>query len=110
MNARELVTDSVKKVIGSCEGISEQSNMIRHGVSSLQVMKIAGLLRKNGIKLTFADLMENKTFGEWVSLAESKITGNVKKSTDVVSRTEKEAYPLTDVQYSYWVGRGNGGS
>ena len=107
MNARELVTDSVKKVIGSCEGISEQSNMIRHGVSSLQVMKIAGLLRKNGIKLTFADLMENKTFGEWVSLAESKITGNVKKSTDVVSRTEKEAYPLTDVQYSYWVGRGN---
>ena len=61
MNARELVMESVKKVIGSCDGLTEQSNMIRYGVSSLQVMKISGLLRKNGIRLTFADLMENKT-------------------------------------------------
>lgn len=107
MNARELVMESVKKVIGSCDGLTEQSNMIRYGVSSLQVMKISGLLRKNGIRLTFADLMENKTLGEWISLAECRMTGNAVKAPVNVGSTRKEAYPLTDVQYSYWVGREN---
>lgn len=107
MDVREIILSTIEKVLGSREGISDETNLIRFGISSLQVMKAAGFLRKNGIKVSFADLMEYKTLAEWVSLAESRVGGTVKKTESIKPETENKAFPLTDVQYSYWVGRGN---
>ena len=106
MNVRELLLDVIAKATGSRTEISEETNLIQFGLSSLQVMKIAGLLRKSGIKVSFADLMEYKTFGEWVFFAESKLGGTIKKDPQPQVQASDQAFPLTDVQYSYWVGRG----
>lgn len=106
MNVRKLLLDVIAKATGSRTEISEETNLIQFGLSSLQVMKIAGLLRKSGIKVSFADLMEYKTFGEWFFFAESKLGGTVKKDPQPQVQASDQAFPLTDVQYSYWVGRG----
>ena len=55
MNVRELLLDVIAKATGSRTEISEETNLIQFGLSSLQVMKIAGRLRKSGIKVSFAE-------------------------------------------------------
>lgn len=84
--------------------IDASDNLIEKGLSSIQIMQLSGKLKKNGIIVPFAKLIENPSKEKWFSLVDTakiKEVNQAKKD----SRKISEAFPLTDVQYSYFIGR-----
>ena len=84
--------------------IDASDNLIEKGLSSIQIMQLSGKLKKNGIIVPFAKLIENPSKEKWFSLVDTakiKEVNQVKKDSKKIS----EAFPLTDVQYSYFIGR-----
>ncbi len=85
---------------------SDSDNLLGLGLNSLMIMRIASQWRRQGIKISFGELMEEPTLVAWWNLIQSK-SG---KKLDLPIHSRKEAschkpFPLTDVQYAYWVGR-----
>lgn len=84
---------------------SEKDNLLEKGLSSIQIMKIISELKKIGIRLSFATLMENPIFGEWINLIEEANIKYIERTTKSEEKNILEEFPLTDVQYAYFVGR-----
>lgn len=105
----------VKQLIEGClpEQVDLQvtDNLIEMGINSLKIMRLLNQWRKKGIRLSFAELMEEPTLEAWWNLiCEKAGVSQFKKVT--VETIEKEEmkpldrpFPLTDVQYGYWIGR-----
>ncbi len=60
---------------------SRKDNLIEKGLSSIQIMQIVSELKKLGIKLSFAKLMENPTLEDWIRLIEKANIKNIDKKT-----------------------------
>lgn len=88
----------------------DTDNLLELGLSSLVIMKLVNQWRKQGIKISFGVLMEHPTLREWWELIQKTL-----EKADSKKRTAKkekrimadmyQEFPLTDVQYAYWVGR-----
>ncbi|MDP5215399.1 amino acid adenylation domain-containing protein, partial [Pseudoalteromonas tunicata] len=83
---------------------SEQMNLIESGLDSMLIMRLANLWRQQGIKISFAQLIENPTLSHWLKL----LTNNAQPQT-VQYTLDKlnfdNPFELTDTQYAYWIGR-----
>lgn len=92
--------DTLKK-----SDIKENDNLIEKGLSSMQVMQLSGILKKEGLRISFAKLIEKPTLNSWFDLvANSKIIKKHSKDNKK-SNDGKDSFNLTDVQYSYFIGR-----
>ena len=92
--------DTLKK-----SDIKENDNLIEKGLSSMQVMQLSGILKKEGLRISFAKLIEKPTLNSWFDLvANSKIIKKHLKDNKK-SNDGKDSFNLTDVQYSYFIGR-----
>ena len=91
------------------DDFEKDDNLIERGLSSIMIMKVSNKLRKSGIRISFSKLMEKPTFNEWEMLIKSaKINDKfISKEEETVKNKEYVGikFPLTDVQYAYWVGR-----
>ena len=90
------------------DDFEKNDNIIERGLSSIMIMKISNKLRKSGIRISFSKLMEKPTFNEWEMLIKSaKINDKFISKEETVKNKEYVGikFPLTDVQYAYWVGR-----
>ncbi|HBG7379501.1 TPA: non-ribosomal peptide synthetase [Clostridioides difficile] len=103
---REKAIDNIKKAIKEELNISIdiRDNLIQKGLSSIQVMKISGGLRKLGFIIPFAKLMESPTIEKWEDLIENT---PIKVNKKRLSKEENlyDEFPLTDIQYAYLIGR-----
>ncbi len=103
-SAKLLVKDWLQTIFTELK-ISENENLIEKGLSSIQVMQLSGKLKKIGIKVSFAQLMENPSLFKWFELIEkSKITIH-KEIENLENKSGNKQFALTDVQYSYFIGR-----
>lgn len=60
----ELVGRLVEEMLGlSKEELSPSDNLISLGLGSLDIMRIAGLLTKNGCNVTFSELVFESLYG-----------------------------------------------
>lgn len=92
--------DTLKK-----SDIKENDNLIEKGLSSMQVMQLSGILKKEGLRISFAKLIEKPTLNSWFDLVDnSKIIKKPSKDNKK-SNDGKDSFNLTDVQYSYFIGR-----
>ncbi len=85
----------------------EKCNLFEVGLNSLQIMRIINILKQKGIKVTFAELIENPYLEKWWEILQKKL----EMKDTVLVETKKESSEtksniLTDVQHAYWVGRG----
>lgn len=105
-NAKLLVKDWLENIFAKME-ILENENLVEKGLSSIQVMQLSGKLKKAGVKISFAKLMEDPNLSNWYQLIdESKI--KIKKDAEnLISKSDSKQFVLTDVQYSYLIGREN---
>ncbi|ERJ85325.1 AMP-binding enzyme [Peptostreptococcaceae bacterium oral taxon 113 str. W5053] len=105
-NAKLLVKDWLENIFAKME-ILENENLVEKGLSSIQVMQLSGKLKKAGVKISFAKLMEDPNLSNWYQfIDESKI--KIKKDADnLISKSDSKQFVLTDVQYSYLIGREN---
>lgn len=98
---------SIEKELGN-SAIASGDNLIEKGLSSIQIMKISGLLRKRGVRIPFSDLMRNPTMEEWSHLIRNTPVKLSKKSMkEKAAADPHKEFPITDVQYAYFIGRGD---
>lgn len=91
------------------EEIDKKKNLLELGMNSIQIMRLASYLRRNGIDLKFSDLIVIPTLENWMQLIESKqcINSAKDKGAEISkgSTISPKVFNLTDVQYAYWTGR-----
>ena len=105
-NKNEIISslESYLKEQLDIETIDKNVNLKELGITSIKVMKVASKLKKNGLNINFGKLMGNPTLAHWEQL----ITDNnfvQKESFYINENNQNEEFPLTDVQYSYFIGR-----
>ncbi|MBR6982292.1 MAG: amino acid adenylation domain-containing protein [Ruminococcus sp.] len=100
MNLKHLL-----KEVGVDFEISDSRNLVEMGVSSIQLMKFAALLRKEGCNVTFADLISQPTYGDLKKFIDSRQNNNQKVKKEWISHDMHKPFPMTDVQNAYWIGR-----
>lgn len=71
----EVCVELVGKLVGEMLGLSKEElspsdNLISLGLGSLDIMRIAGLLTKNGCNVTFSELVSNPCMASWVTSGE----------------------------------------
>ncbi|RZQ52352.1 non-ribosomal peptide synthetase, partial [Pseudoalteromonas phenolica] len=99
--------DILRKIqcfIDISDDTDEQTNLIELGLDSMHIMRLANLWRKQGIEVSFAQLIENPTLSNWLS----SLTDNMQPETEhyqLEQLTLDRPFELTDVQYAYWIGR-----
>lgn len=107
----QSIKEDILQILNRNDDFSNSDNLIELGLSSLQVMRLVNQWRKKGSAVTFAKLISKPTLNDWYN--QINVQRKKKKSKDVKKgvSTEKELidiyapYDMTDVQYSYWVGR-----
>lgn len=86
----------------------DEENMLELGLNSLKIMRVVSQWRKQGVKLSFGELMEEPTLGAWWQLIQQREKGKaeaVPKQKPLGDCKINTPFPLTDVQYAYWIGR-----
>lgn len=103
-NAKILVKDWLKDIFAE-EVISEDENLIEKGLSSIQIMQLSGKLKKTGIRISFAKLMESPILSNWFKFIDASKVKSDKNTKQQISIVDNNQFALTDVQYSYLIGR-----
>ncbi|MQY23109.1 phosphopantetheine-binding protein [Nocardia macrotermitis] len=73
MSDRPNPDDLLRRLVGEAMGadagaLDSEANLMALGLDSVRVMKISGLLKREGIRLRFAEMMSEPTLGAWLRL------------------------------------------
>lgn len=89
--------------------LEERENLLTVGLSSLTVMKIMSYWRKKGYQVKFSDLIKNPYVYKWAEILKGSYKESKKTAKEENTKQDMyEPFDMTDVQYSYWIGRGTG--
>ena len=104
------IKEQIKQKLPVARDFGDSENLLELGLSSLTIMRLVNQWRKQGVKVSFGSLMENPTLEGWWALIQrsmKKKAGKkrVQESKITPEKDMKQPFPLTDVQYAYWVGR-----
>ena len=110
MSLEKFTIADIKNDIAEVSGLSindESLNLIECGLGSLHIMRLANKWRKEGSSATFAKLISEPFLAQWLVIAnrmkkKARSAGTRERKTTV---DRYEPYDMTDVQYSYWIGR-----
>lgn len=103
---------SVTDTFGSEAAPSDDDSLIAWGLDSITLMKIAGGWRKQGVRVSFAELAKEPTLRAWREL----LAAHVPAAAQPAERTPalpppapepREPFPLAVMQHAYWIGRGD---
>ena len=104
------IKEQVKQKLPVARDLGDSENLLELGLSSLTIMRLVNQWRKQGVKVSFGSLMENPTLEGWWALIQRSMKKKAGKKRAQESKITpekdmKQPFPLTDVQYAYWVGR-----
>lgn len=107
--SREDVRNAVAGLLAvDAASISDADDLIRHGMDSIRMMKLAGGWRRAGADVTFRKLAQNPTVQHWHELLSTACAPRTAEAEPVRHRVETGApFALTPVQRAYWIGRGD---
>ncbi|MBR1692653.1 MAG: AMP-binding protein [Lachnospiraceae bacterium] len=113
--------EQIRAKLASGAELDGQQNLLEMGLDSLKIMRLVNQWRKQGIRLSFGELMEHPVLDEWWRLireCEQKKSSSVKRQSGEETaevkcgksgkKEENLPFPLTDVQYAYKIGRADG--
>ncbi|AZS50290.1 hypothetical protein DM558_05655 [Entomomonas moraniae] len=85
--------------------LTDTDNLIESGLDSLHIMRLVSQWRKAGYKITFAELIEQPILRQWQLLLANAIQQPLVATSTATIAINDQPFPLTDVQYAYWIGR-----
>ena len=102
---RGLDADGVRAAIMALlpepRAFGDGDNLIECGLDSLRIMRLLGQWRRAGARVSFGDLLEKPTLRDWLTLLDAREAA----PTTATPPGKEGPFPLTDVQYAYWIGR-----
>lgn len=98
--------EQIYKMLPQIDEIADSDNLLEKGLNSLKIMRIANQWRKQGIKVPFGELMEQPTLAAWWNMIQAQSVNKATSSEKQEKIRYNNPFPLTDVQYAYWIGRG----
>lgn len=105
------VKEQIKQKLPVQKEFKDTENLLELGLSSLTIMRLVNQWKKQGVKVAFGTLMEHPTLKEWWMILQQSTQRKEKnkelKDMNSFEKNMKNPFPLTDVQYAYWVGRDN---
>lgn len=104
---RKDIVDVIEEYI-SLPDVSEDTDLVRAGLNSIQIMTLAGKFRREGYNVSFSKLISSPTLSAWEKLLSEKNMRKKKKDKEPEAITDHSPFALTDIQYAYWVGRNDG--
>jgi mycobactin phenyloxazoline synthetase len=100
---------SVTDTFGADTPPSDEDSLITWGLDSITLMKIASGWRRQGVRVTFAELAKEPTLRAWRELLTAH-TGAAPEPepapVTVPAADPGEPFPLAVMQHAYWIGRG----
>ncbi|MGW3974357.1 amino acid adenylation domain-containing protein [Streptomyces ardesiacus] len=90
------------------DSLDEDAHLIQLGLDSLAMMRLAGLCRRSGVDIGFADLMAEPTLAAWRRLLEERGEEANRADTGTVAVDESKPFDLALMQHAYWAGRSEG--
>lgn len=104
------VKEQIKQKLPVQKEFGDSENLLELGLSSIVIMRLVNQWRKQGVKVAFGTLMEHPTLKEWWKIIQKGTKKKGKKAKAekrdiIMERDMRKPFPLTDVQYAYWVGR-----
>jgi yersiniabactin nonribosomal peptide synthetase len=106
LDLEELRRDIAESLDCATSDVGDDVDLLRLGLDSIAVMRLASRWHARGAKVTFAELIEYRTVAQWWELARTRLDGPV--STAVVRADEAAPFPLATMQHAYWIGRAEG--
>lgn len=86
--------------------VDHSQNLINLGIQSLDVMELASILRREGLKIKFSQLIKEPTLNQWIELIKSSKSSKQNTPTHNISGNQNGmSFELTDVQSAYLIGR-----
>lgn len=91
---------------------NDDQNLIELGLDSLTMMRLVSRWRRAGAAITFAEAISSPRLRDWWSLLQrpkEEASGNAQAKERAENEDgavpQRGPFPLTDVQYAYWIGR-----
>ena len=107
--SRDNARRDVSSMLAGSIDFADEDDLISLGLDSMKIMRLAGKWRRAGCNVTFAELMSSPRLADWLLLLEHNATASpvaAQTRSEVAAATANERpFPLTDVQYAYWIGR-----
>ncbi|MBQ7433959.1 MAG: amino acid adenylation domain-containing protein [Lachnospiraceae bacterium] len=101
----DVLREEIKNKLSYDGLLQDDQNLLALGLTSLQIMRLLNMCKKEGVTVSFGKLMSKPTLANWMSLiAEKQGRDTAVKAGRADKRTEGP-FEMTDVQYAYWVGR-----
>ncbi|WP_019548763.1 non-ribosomal peptide synthetase [Streptomyces sulphureus] len=96
---------AVSRTLGCAVGdLTDEADLIQLGLDSLAMMRLAGRCRREGLDITFADLVSAPNLGAWKQLAARRAKPDP-VAQPAASVDEYEPFELALMQHAYWAGR-----
>lgn len=92
--AKLLVEDWLKSIFVGMK-ILEDENLIEKGLSSIQVMQLSGKLKKLGIRISFAELMDDPSLFKWLELIDNSKVKNDKNMKSSIIKSNDNKFELS---------------
>lgn len=92
------------------EQVTGDSDLVKLGLDSIRLMRLAGWLRKHGLPIRFSDLSDRQTVDEWWQLVE-QAHGSPSRQAAPSRRAPADPggpFDLAVMQHAFWVGRVEG--
>ena len=101
----DVLREEIKNKLSYDGPLEDEQNLLALGLTSLQIMRLLNMCKKEGVTISFGKLMAKPTLANWMFLiSEKRGQDTVVKDRRADKRTEGP-FEMTDVQYAYWVGR-----
>jgi amino acid adenylation domain-containing protein len=104
----ESLRDAVAALLGERgANLSVDDDLIGRGADSLTIIRLATAWRRQGVELSFADLLERPTLSAWWSLIAARIAStkeHTPSSADDADVDESAPFDLTPMQQAYGIG------
>lgn len=101
----EEMKRQIQAVLPAPVAFTDDQNLIELGLDSLQMMRMVNKWRKEGAKVTFAELISSPTLRDWQAFLQKNSPSLPGADVSLGLVETNQPFPLTDVQYAYWIGR-----
>ncbi|WP_020519530.1 non-ribosomal peptide synthetase [Catelliglobosispora koreensis] len=107
MEIEDLRRDIAESLDCPPADVRDDDDLLRLGLDSIAVMRLASRWHAQGANVTFAELIEFRTLAQWWEFAQTRM-GDSPKTTPAITVDESAAFPLATMQHAYWIGRADG--